>query len=80
MKEYIIYKLCDLFDQAVIAQLNFNFEESDKYFSIYYNLLKIYFKSENDFHNELLLLIDNFFLDEHLKLDSIKLRKNYLLN
>jgi hypothetical protein len=61
MKEYIIYKLCDLFDQAVIAQLNFNFEESDKYFSIYYNLLKIYFKSENDFHNELLVLIDNFF-------------------
>lgn len=80
MKEYIIYKLCDLFDQAVIAQLNFNFEESDKYFSIYYNLLKIYFKSENDFHNELLVLIDNFFLNEHSKLFEAKFNKNYLLN
>lgn len=71
MNLLLINKLCLIFDKAVIAQLNLNFEESEKNFNIYYSLVNIYFKSEENFHSQLLSLIDSFFCEEHKKINYL---------
>lgn len=65
---FLINNLCSIFDKYVLATISLNFDEADKQLLIYNKMLHLNFSSESEFHEQLLLLIDAFFILEHQRL------------